>query len=164
MSCIIAVKAMSQATTPDIQDRLDKLQQMANWFDADPALMPLFRALFIDVVQIAPPKTTKPLSITPARRKYHRRGGSLVDHTFKSLREYGEPTTAKELAQFMASSGYEFKAKDPNIAVSKALRFLAETGKIQSKRGAHAKAPIIYWIAAAVVNVDQVPVQGEFRH
>jgi hypothetical protein len=155
---------------PDVQDRLDKLQTMANWFDNDPALFPLFRELFS-----IPTTTTTSLVAAPShesdhalkpRKKYTRRGGSLLDHVEKSLRDYCEQTTAKELAQYMAASGIKFKARDPEIAVSKALRHLAKMGRINAQRGGHSKAPIIYWsLQPTVIRAsEQIPGQERITH
>ena len=162
--CRVSITAKTMRQT-NIHDRLEKLQLMATWFDKDPALLTLFRELFEipsseSAPTVPPPSVEQNPTVVP-RRKYARRGGSLIDHTEKSLREYGEPTTAKELAQFMVSSGIKFKAKDPIIAVSKTLRHLKDIGKINSKRGDHSKAPIVYWSLQPTVlrASDEIPVQ-----
>ena len=146
-----------------IDARIEKLRLLKELLN-DPEMLSLVRTMLASMD--GPTVTPVPRSDSAPRRKYSRRGGSLIDKTYKGLREYGEPTTARELAQFMASGGYKFKARDPNIAVSKALRILTDAGKIQAKRGDHAKAPIVYRLAE-MVNVggdDKVPVQGELTH
>lgn len=146
-----------------IDRKIRKLQQLRDLL-ADPEIAEFVQTMF---AKSAPAKFQATQLVLPKpRRKYERRGGSLVDKTYKSLREFGEPTTAKELAEFMKSGGYKFKAKDPNIAVSKALRQLADIQKISSRRGEHAKAPIVYWIADVIDTgeIDRIPVQEEMRH
>jgi hypothetical protein len=86
----------------------------------------------------------------------------LVEQVFAHLREFGQRTTAKHLADYMSLGGYRFRAKDPNIAVSKSLRQLSDAGRVISERGEHAKAPITYWVSGAPPEKrDQVSVQGE---
>jgi hypothetical protein len=153
-----------------IERRIRKLQEAKDML-ADPEIYELMRSIFADSAKAAPVAGFQgaQLELPRPRRKYKRRGGSLLDETFSRLREYGEPTTAKELAEFMQASGYRFRARDKNIAVSKVLRQLAGMGKIQSKRGEHAKAPIRYWVNVeepdlkSVTQFRDIPIPGEDR-
>ena len=130
-----------------IDRRILKLKQ-ARELLADPEMYELLRSIFSNLPKAASTADSQGVQLELPRtpRKYRRRGGSLVERTFEHLREYMEPTTAKDLADFMVSKGYRFHAKNRNVAVSKALRQLANAGRIQSRRGDHAKSPIFYWV------------------
>jgi len=140
------------------------LQQLQSLLH-DPDLADVVQSVLQSTPKAAPvAESQPPLTFKKARRKYQRNGGSLIDRTLASLRDHGEPATAAGLAAFMQGSGYRFKAKDANIAVSKVLRQAAQSGKIKSKRGDHSKAPILYWFeksetATLPVYTAQVPVQ-----
>jgi hypothetical protein len=124
-----------------IDRRIRKLQKLKGVL-ADPEMSELLQEMFTGSSKVVPVAASQPtqLPLSKARRKYKRNGGSsLIERTYESLRKYGEGTSAKELADFMKSSGYKFKAKDANIAVSKALRLLADLGRIKAVRGQHAK-------------------------
>jgi hypothetical protein len=147
-----------------IDRKIKKLQQLRDLL-ADSEMAELVQAMFSDTV----PKPAngaasdvKQLEFPKPRRTYRRNGGSLLERTFKSLHEYHEQATAKDVADFMRASGYRFKAKDPNIAVSKALRQLHEAGKISAERNPNnPKAAIVYWVSQPLRIADQIPVQGE---
>lgn len=145
-----------------IDRRIKKLQQLRDLL-ADPELAEFTEEMFASKPV---PTAESQLSLPRAKRRYERRGGSLITKTEKSLREFGGSTTATELAGFMQKDGFKFKAKNPNIAVSKALRQLAAMGRINSRRGDSPKAPITYWVPATLVlqSLAKVPVQEETTH
>lgn len=129
-----------------IERRIRKLQQLQSLLQ-DPELADVVQSVLQASPKSAPvAESQPPLTFKRARKRYQRRGGSLIERTFTSLREWGEPTTAAELADFMKSGGYKFAARDPKIAVSKVLRQLADAQKIKARRGDHSKSAIIYWV------------------
>jgi hypothetical protein len=154
---------MTQNINALIDRKIQKLRQLQSLL-ADPEMAELVQTMFASKPATGAASQQAELNLPKVRKAYQRQGGSLIEETYRYLREWGEPATAKDLADFMQSSGYNFKAKDRHIAVSKALRQLA-VRRIKHKRGDHAKAPIIYWvdsdsIAGAMGRAgDQVPVQ-----
>jgi hypothetical protein len=152
-----------------IDRKIKKLQQLRDLL-ADSEMAELVQAMFVDAVPkpaTGAPSQGNQLEFPKLRRKYQRTGGSLLDQTYKSLLAYHQRATAKDLADFMQRTGYRFKAKDPNIAVSKALRLLAEAGKITAQRGDNPKAAITYWIPqpdSLQELTGGIPVQVETRH
>jgi hypothetical protein len=152
-----------------IDRKIKKLQALRDLL-ADPEMVELVQTMLVG-------NAPKPATVAASQemqfefprppRKYRRHGGSLIDQAYKSLRQHGERTTAKDLADFMRSSGYKFKARDANIAVSKALRILADLGRIKAERGEHAKAAIVYWAPQPDPSLDlatEFPAQEETTH
>jgi hypothetical protein len=82
----------------------------------------------------------------PARRRNPspKRRGTLIMKALDVVKASEKALTAKEVAERMRRDGFAFGAKSPNVAVSKALRTLAEDHKIEAAQNGHARAAIHY--------------------
>ena len=72
-----------------------------------------------------------------------------------------EMLTAKQVADQLEKEGFVFKAKDKTVAVSKALRSLADEKEIQSRPGEKSKSAIRY---SAPPSLRNLPVQEMMTH
>jgi hypothetical protein len=149
-----------------LDDKIRKLQQLRDLL-SDPEIAKIARSILsrrdasgtaVDAVMAAISPARAPANV---RRKRKKKRGILVKKVFEMVRDSTVPLTAKEVALALDRDGFDFKAEDKIVSVSKALRSLAAKQKINHKRGQHAKAAISYSRLPSLVPV--VTVQ-EMRH
>jgi hypothetical protein len=97
---------------------------------------------------------TRPRKRSGGKRQLKKRALEIVTKSTAML-------TAKEVAEQLEKEGFTFKAKDKTVAVSKALRSLADEKEIQAIPGEKSKSAIKYSAPPSLLNL---PVQEMRMH
>lgn len=123
-----------------LQSKSRKLQQLHELLN-DPEIAPEVRQLFAQRNgTAAPPSATA----QPQRRGGRRKSKKLVRVALEVVQRSEGPVSARHVADQMEQEGFRFSAGNKYIAVSKALRRMADEKEIHAETGPTPKAPIMY--------------------
>jgi hypothetical protein len=95
----------------------------------------------------------------PRRRSSRKR--QLKKRALEIVKKSTAMLTAKQVTEQLEKEGFNFKAKDRAVAVSKALRALSEEKEIQALPGEKSKSAIRYSAPPSLLNL---PVQENITH
>lgn len=129
-----------------LDEKIRKLQQLRDLL-SDPEIAKIARNLLSQRNGAEPPAPTPVSSSANVTRRIRRSGrkrGALLKAALDIVKSAAKPLTAKDVTGFMELNGFNFEAKDKQIAVSKALRVLAGQRRIGSERTGRGKAPLVY--------------------
>jgi hypothetical protein len=143
------------SASEQLRSKAKKLEQLAALLEDDEIaaeLAGLFPATPIpapapnpDEVERAASSAAKKSPATRQKRASKRRRRGLGAAVIDMVRASQLPLTAAAVTDRLETTGYPFGAKNPKVAVSKALRQAAEAKKIDAaKTGDHAKSAIVY--------------------
>jgi hypothetical protein len=141
-----------------IDDKIRKLQQLRDLL-SDPEIAKIARNILshpnatASAIDAGASDTLSGQAIP--RRFTKKKRGTLVKKVAAIISESAVPLTARQVADVLEVDGFEFKANDKYVSVSKALRGLALNKKIGDMRGDHAKAAIRYTRLPSLVPVQE---------
>jgi hypothetical protein len=135
------------------EEQIRKLKELDALL-SDPEMAVTAREILLASARVAPATHSEPerrVRRNPAGRKRN-----LKKRALEIVRSSASLLTAKDVAEIMEKEGYTFRAKNSAVAVSKALRSLAQQKEIDLKRGDRDKSAIKY---GALPSLLTLPVQ-----
>jgi hypothetical protein len=138
------------------EEQIRKLRELGNLL-SDPQIAATARELLLKstVINVSVEATAEPRVERRPRRQAGRKR-NLKKKALEIVRESAHLLTAREISEIMALDGFTFRAKNKKVAVSKALRSLADEKEIVSHRGEKDKSAIKYGRLPSLLNL---PVQ-----
>jgi hypothetical protein len=142
------------------EEEIRRLKLLKELLD-DPEIAAVAKAQLLKQAEIKVVAQSQREREKPRLSRRSGRKRQLKKRALEIVKKSTEKLTAKEVAEQLEKQGFAFKAKDKTVAVSKALRSLADEKEIEAVPGEKSKSAIRYSAPPSLLNL---PVQENFTH